>query len=107
MAWGSTANWCLESYDSGVARLLFPANGEAAVATWKITDTVEVARGLTQAAAKRIVDTINESTQTQQLTQHGIMERTGESGGYSVRKTTHQVEFLGTEKSGDESSAES
>ena len=104
MAWSDTETcWSLESYESGVSRLLFPSDGQAACATWRIIDTVQVMRGLSLTGATAITNAINSATQTQALTQHAIAEKVGESGQYAVRKTVHQVTFLGVEKYDDSS----
>lgn len=108
MAWSDTETcWSLESYDSGVARLLFPAGNEAAVATWSIEDTVDVMRGLSKTGALSVASTINAKPKTQKHTEHATIERVGDSGQYAVRRTTHDVTFLGTEYSGDDSSSSS
>lgn len=102
MAWlSSPPDPITESVSSGRASLLAVGAGLAVRYTWKIEDSVKVYRGMTEAAAKDLVDTLSELDG-----HHAVARRSNEAGGWEVRDEIHSVTFVGSERS-DGSSASS
>lgn len=99
MAWIEDKNdveWCVESYDYGVATYTTPKGKELTMESWRYEDKVEVARGLSEDCAEDVVEDINDEQQTWDHQVHATMHRVGDSGQYEVRKSTHDLVYVGS-----------
>lgn len=107
MAWSnSDTGWILESYDTSTATYTTSKGREFEMLDWKNEDKVEVMRGLTETFARTLANTINSQPQTWDHKVHALAERVGDSGQYCVRRTTHDVVYVGvTPISGNSSGA--
>ena len=92
MAWlSSPPDPIVESVSYGTSKLFSVGPNYAEMFEWKITDRVEVYRGMTKEAAELLAETKSGITG-----HHAVARRANEAGGWEVRDEIHNVEFVGS-----------